>query len=452
MDVNYRSRFMIGVAIACLAGCGGTPREPAHAIAVAEIDAGGGHLAELERPPAKKLVDVDWGAIHVGSEPEALALWQKIAPTGEDWEAKLGEIPSDQDVTRELAAALLRGGNFTCVAPPTGTCAKPPIDVEPPAPTATFADPCLRRILALWAIDQLDEPDLPRVHDALRAIAAIPPPESQLVAAAIKAVPEADLDGRLEILSIAWRAGQRELVNGMVGVLDEPHLIEAATKLHSDGALEVLSAEGHRAVYLGAVTDELMATAARAQAMVDLTATADTLAPDVHTKLRGALKSPDCTVAAAAARALDQRGDHQWIPKRPHARTVDPMMRATCVLASYEAHQRNDEASLLPGFLPSRGLELVKVVYDPYNEVDADGDGDPHTERTIDLIPRDTAVLPELEDLVRALRHCTGTICRSDDREFRFTFKPGSGGELVLWRLEVADLPPCSNHQAIPHR
>ena len=108
------------------------------------------------------------------------------------------------------------------------------------------------------------------------------------------------------------------------------------------------------------------------------------------------------------------------------------MMRAMCVLASYENLQKADEASLLTR-LPDApaAWSWSQVAYDPYNEVDRDGDGDPHTERTIDLIDRDTAVLPEIEDLVRAMHHCTGTICKSDDREFRFSFKR-DGREMLL--------------------
>jgi len=52
-------------------------------------------------------------------------------------------------------------------------------------------------------------------------------------------------------------------------------------------------------------------------------------------------------------------------------------------------------------------------------------------------------VLPELEDLVRAMQHCTGTICVSDDHEFRFVWQR-SGGDTVLSRIELADRPPCA--------
>ena len=117
-----------------------------------------------------------------------------------------------------------------------------------------------------------------------------------------------------------------------------------------------------------------------------------------------------------------------------------------CVLASYEAGQNADEPSFLLGYVPKKGLELVTTTYDEYNETDTDGDGDPHTEKKAVLVPRDEVVLPELEDLIRAFFHCAGTVCRSEDREFRFTFK---GGDLLLTRLEVSERPPC-NKRANP--
>jgi hypothetical protein len=78
------------------------------------------------------------------------------------------------------------------------------------------------------------------------------------------------------------------------------------------------------------------------------------------------------------------------------------------------------------------------------NEVDSDGDGDPHTQRTVDLVPRDQVVLPELDELAAAMHHCAKTTCRapSSRLEFRFTFKPGGGG-LRLSRLELIEHPPC---------
>lgn len=434
-----------------LAACGGAPREASRPeVSVAPAPAPGRLTTDpdLNRPAPAKLLDIDWAAVKLQDEADVQALWRRIAPTGEDWEAKLDEIPGDGVIASKLALGLLRGGNVTCVpavaAAPRG-CVKPPVDIGSPSPTSTFDDPCLRRMIALWALEALDDEDLPAARDALRAIAAIPPPESQLVATALDALPEDDHAGRLELRAIAFRAGHRELVNAKIGHLDVPFLVEAATKHHIDGALEALSAETHRPVFLAAVTDAQMHGPARAQAMIELVAVADgdKLPKDLHAALVTATRSDDCNVAAAAARQLVKRGENKFGPSRPRAKSAPPMMRSLCVLASFESLQTADEPSYLLGYIPPRGLDLVKVTYDPYNDVDTDGDGDPHTERTATLVPRDEVMLPELEDLVRAMRSCTGTTCTSEEREFRFSFKPGAGGELMLSRLEVVERPPC---------
>lgn len=374
-------------------------------------------------------------------------MWTQIAPTGEDWDEKLLEIPAA--AARPLAISLLRAGNFACPppAPAPAACPGPAIDLDPPAHAATLADPCLRRMLALWALAQLEPADvgeIPGLRDALRGIAALPPPESQLVAAALAALPEADAAGRLELLGIAWRAGQRELVNGSLGGLDEAALIAAVRVHRIDGALEVLSATGHRAVYLAALTDDLLAPAARVLAARELIAglAADPLPAELRRALVTAAGAADCGVAAAAARALAEVGDRRFVPRRPRSRTPATMMRALCVLASYELAAPAEEPSLLAGFLPARGLERVNVSYDALSEADTDGDGDVHTETTAELVAPGDAVLPEVEDLVRAMRACRGTTCSSADRSYRFGLRPGAGG-LVLARLELVERPPC---------
>jgi len=470
--VGRNSTFTL-LTMICLTGCGGPlPQPPASPAPRAPSRPASETIAppdpDLHRPPPRQVLDLDWAKISLTNEAEATALWHRIAPTGADWEDKLEEIPAA--LARPLAIAVLHGGNFTCAKPPAGDCAKPIYDVAPPADTAGFDDPCLRRLLALWSLGQLEDDDLPGVKHALLGIAAIPPPESQLVAAAIHAIPEAAQDARLEILAIAWRAGQHELVDSAAGALDEAHLTTAVQKHHIAGALDILSADAHRAVYLAAVTDEALATRARTMAIGDLVALETKLAPDLVAALAAAVKSKDCTVAATAARALDQHGDHQFVPRRPRTANTGQLMRALCVLASYEALQHNDEASLLATYVPARGLERITITYDPVADDDPDGDGDPHTTHTADLIARNEAVLPELEDLVRAMAHCTGTICVSDDHEFHFVWtraelidsgpprskdrnhpaarvplagKP-SGGELWLTRIELADRPPCA--------
>lgn len=444
IDVVFRSRFTFAL-IACLAACGGTPREVAAPVVAKPKRESVGTKGKLETDPdlnpapKKKLLTIDWSKVSLASEADALALWAQIAPTGDDFNDKLEEIPGDGTISTQLAFALLHGGNFACKPLPQACNA--PLDLPDPLPTATFDHPCLRRVLALWAIAQLDDDDVNFVRDSLLAIAALPPPESQLVASAIKVIPETEQELLLQMLSTAYAAGNRELVNGSVSTLDEAHLITALTVHHIAGALELLSAEIHRPAYLAAIVDEKLAPNARANAIRELAASEEKLSKDAHAAIVKATRSPDCSVAAVASRVLVERGEKKFGPLRPASTKPAAMMRAMCVLASYEQLQNADEPSYLLGYIPRRGLERVTVTYDQYSDTDDDGDGDPHTVHEAVIVPRTDVVLPEVEDMTRAFAHCKGTVCQSDDREFRFTFK---GDQLT--RLEVVERPPCVAH------
>ena len=430
------------LAVILLAACSGSPAKPAPKPAPRpEVLVKKHDISELERPPAPKLLSIDWSTVKLASSADALALWARIAPTGLDWQDKLEELPDE--VERPLAIALIEGGNFTCMpAVKQQDCAPLQFDVKEPAHAAGFTDPCLRRMFAIWAIDKLDDTDLAKLRDPLRAIVQIPPPESELVAAVLATIPEDDHATRLEFLALAQRAGQAEVVAGAVGKLDEPNLIAAVTKHHIDSALEILSAEAHRAAYLAAVVDDQLAARTRMRAMLDLVATADKLAPDIKTALVKAAAAKDCGVAATAARTLQQFGDKRFVPVRPNARTPDKLMRALCVLASYEQQVGADEASLLASYVPKQGLDRITIAYDALSDVDDDGDGDVHTKAEATLVPKAQLVVPEIDDMTKAFRRCIGTVCRSDDREFRFSFK-SIGGQLLLSRLEIAERPPC---------
>ncbi|HEX5063163.1 MAG TPA: hypothetical protein VFV99_27495, partial [Kofleriaceae bacterium] len=199
--------------------------------------------------------------------------------------------------------------------------------------------------------------------------------------------------------------------------------------------------ESNRSVFLSAITDEQLDGRARVQAITELVAADDKLEKDARAAIVRATRSADCRVAAGAAQFLVRNGDKKFAPAKPHTGKPDAMMRALCVLASFEAGQRADEPSFLLGYVPKKGLELVTTTYDEYNDVDTDGDGDPRTEKTAVQVPRNEVTLPETEDMIRAFAHCKGTTCRSADREFRFVFK---GADLLLTRLEVAERPPCN--------
>jgi hypothetical protein len=392
---------------------------------------------DLNHAPAAKLLSIDWANVKLANDGDALALWKQIAPTGDDWQRRLDEVPST--LVKPLALALLREGNYACPTDPPRAC-NHQLVLAATNPDAGLTDPCVRRELAMWSIDQLDRDDLPAVKDALKKLVALPPPESQLVADALQLAEPGDQDLRLELLGIAWKAGQRELVNGQFGGFDEAHLLTAATKLHIDGAFDGLVAESQRAVFLQAVGDDQLQAATRAHVMAELLGDQDILDPDLKTALIAvATKSRDCDAAAAAAHELVGHDVAAYAPTRPRSGTTDAIVHGLCVLAAYEGHLRADQTSPFSSFLPARGLELVRVTYDPYSDVDTDGDGDPHTEHVSELVPRANAMVPEAGELELALQHCTKQLtCSSDDHDFKLTLKNG-----LLVRLEIVDRVPC---------
>lgn len=452
MDVSFRSRFSAFAAVAWLSACGGTPQGPTSAnrapVAQAKIPD-----PDLNPPPIKKLLAIDWARVALATDADALAVWAQIAPTGFDWESKLMEVP--EPAARRLAIALLRGGNFTCAKPaPPSDCAAPVFQVPEPAHAAGFRDPCLRRLLALWSIEQLGEADLIHVVDAYTAIAAIPPPESQLLVAMLRSVPESEQAWLVELIATASRAGHREVVTTGLSQLEPDSLVTALTRHHISGALDILPASAYRQAFFAALGDEAIPGPWRARALVELVDLVDgeKLPPDLQTALVKATSSKDCLFAAVAARALAQHGQPAYVPKRPQTRSPAAMMRALCVHASYEAlqsvselpqrHLEHSKVVFFDTFVPPRGLEIRRVAYDALSEEDLDGNGDPHTTVSLELQPRVALLLPEAAEIARAMKRCTGTTCTSDDFEFRFTFRP-HGGPLLLTRIDMIERPPC---------
>src|SRR4051812_6286692 len=49
---------------------------------------------DLNRPPPKKLLSIDWDKASLATDADALAVWAQIAPTGDNFELVLDEIPA----------------------------------------------------------------------------------------------------------------------------------------------------------------------------------------------------------------------------------------------------------------------------------------------------------------------------------------------------------------------
>lgn len=440
-------------ALLCLVACSGAP----HAVRVAEappapppldarpVDAVPELDPDLHREPRPKLLAIDWDHVHLGSDADALALWQQIAPTGGDWQDRMYEVPVA--LYKPLAVALLRQGNFACPRSEPGRCGTSVAAEGEPAIDATLDDPCLRRTLALWSLDQLEATDFAPIRDALRALVATPPPESQLVDTILeKDRANPDQDARLDLIARAWQAGQQAIAGDKLGDLDEAHFVAAVQKFHIGAALQVLDATADRAVYLGAIDDAKLDAPTRAQAIADLVdAAPSTLAPDLRAALFTAAKVADCEVAGTAARALVHY--HALGPPRPPA-----TMRTLCVVAGWEltpfsreSSALSDTPSPLGALVPAHGLEAAEVARDA-------SDPSAAPVREARLVPQqglafgalgeqlDGADVSPIGELLAAFARCKGATCTAPDYVFRFTLR---GGRLM--RLEMDDRPACSN-------
>jgi hypothetical protein len=166
----------------------------------------------------------------------------------------------------------------------------------------------------------------------------------------------------------------------------------------------------------------------------ELTDEVDSLPADLKHALIQATKSSDCELAGIAAHTLAGYHDASRSPTWPHTFKQAEMLRSLCVVATFERAQSPGDPSYLPGYIAPGGMTLTHEIYDPYV--------DPPDRRAVERVPARQAVLPDLDEMIAALKHCTGTPCRSLTREFQFGFTRGSGG-LLLSSIEVVDLPPC---------
>jgi hypothetical protein len=389
----------------------------------------------------------DWTGIAIANDSDAVAVWRRLVPVAQDWELRVSTIPDEH--VRAMATALLRAGNFAC-APVKTTVGCTYVDhtfVDPP-PTATLDDPCLRREIALWALDQLDPAGVAALVPTLTALARTPPPDDQLVDRVLEIVSEQPESTRLAILGAARAAGHSgDAVDMNVDGLSDAGMIAAARDHHIDGALTALDVSLAFPLYIAAIGDRKLRPETRRGAIVDLTAEIayDRVPRELEKALVAATADPSCAVAAAAAEALAGFGRTAYLPRRPRGRKVADAMRMVCVLAAGD-HQPSPR-----NLIATRGLTVVERNFDPDREFDTsvpddDGDGDPRTQRIIDVFPRsEVTELPYAEELEAAMERCTGTTCTvpATGVKFHFGFAPGPGGALALSRIERQEPSGC---------
>jgi len=393
-------------------------------------------------PPARPApaepdpLGIDWRTLDYRDDEHALAIWDRLGLTGDNWQDRLSRIPEGADALREaMAKAVLRQGNFACPSTEIRLdCDRVTRELVPLGRDATLADPCLRRELAFWALDQLDQESLQKELAAdLIAIAALPPPEEELNRAALARVDDEVL--RLQMLEAIERAGNETVADEGLGSLSASGIEAAALQLHIDGAVEVLDASESASVYGRAVLDPKLRRETRVRAAREL-GTALVAMPEsdparapTFADLQRATSDADCAVAGAAIGALaTARGrETSLVPRKPDRRAYQ---RAFC--AALHTGIDGDRAQ----FLGATGLVVQN---------DASGEDDPAIVRTIERVKlADLTELPFAAELMAALPGCTTDECRvpGTGTRLRLVWKR-AGKRMVLEKIERRETEGC---------
>ena len=294
------------------------------------------------------------------TKAEALALWQQLAPTGENYEDRLAAIPEDPAVRRPMAVALLEQGNFACEAVVKYEgCGQESVELGPIEPTAGLEQPCLRRRLALWALDQLTADDARALTEALVGLVELPEPEDELRTQAFAVAVD---DGqRLALLAAAKGKELHELAEAEAGkLITIAARVEALRDLHIDAAADGLDPVAHHDVLLAALVDTELASTTRRTIMSQL---AGDQAPAVTEALVDVVDDDDCGLAMEAAELLASRGDASHLPERPASTDAGAHLWALCMLA-HASDAARQEAQWLTWFGPER----VLFEHEHYNE------------------------------------------------------------------------------------
>ena len=311
-----------------------------------------------DRAPAADIEDVALKPPRTAAE--ALALWQQLAPSGENYEDRLAAIPEDEAVRRPMAVALLGQGNFECEAVVQYEgCGQESVELAPIEPTAGLDQPCLRRRLALWALDEITADDARTLTEALVGLVELPEPEDELREQAFAvAVDDAQ---RLALLAAAKGKDLDELAEAEAAKLTTISArIAALRDLHIDAAAQGLDPVAHRDVLLGALVDDELASDTRRAIMSDL---GGDPAPAVSQALVAVVDDDDCGLAMEAAELLASRGDASHLPVRPASTDAGEHLRALCMLA-HSSDTTRQEAQWLTWF----GPDPVLIEDEHYNE------------------------------------------------------------------------------------
>ncbi len=357
-------------------------------------------------------------------EAAALALWKKLAPTGANYEDKLASIPSDPAVRRPMALTLLAGGDFECKETVEySECGEDRLAWADFNLKSTFADPCLRRRLALWATGELQADDIAIAEQTLFAMLEMEDPEIELPLAALAALERGPEAIRLRAYKVAMAKGIEEK-NMSIDGLSEQGLIAAARDVGIDEAALALDRGRHLEVMAELVNDDhRMTEETRASLLSTL---AEVRSPASTEALKKRASGGSCALAMDAALALEQRGDGSFIPRRWIHADESAARFALCL--SMHDSDEGRARTLLASFVGAEGVRVTRVNKSEWEEVERRyRDAGPDDEEEPDAGPEVVHSLDEIDELVRETIEFENSDPEWNKRELSFTTAKDGG-------------------------
>jgi hypothetical protein len=339
---------------------------------------------------------------------DALALWKKLAPTGADYPAKLASIPDDEAVRGPMALALLAGGQFECTeVVEYEECGQERVEWKDLDPKWDFDNPCLRRRLVEWALDEIQGKDVDKVGAQLVAMAKLKLPEDELPQAVnLEVSTNSDVSEalRLDVYGALTESEREDLVD--VSGLSEEGLVTAAVNHGIDAAAVKLHEVRHMNELAELLNTGAMSDETRGQILERLSSIKEPVVTAAIAKLTG---DENCSLAMEAAEILAQRGDQSYLPRQRKGMSADEAEHVICMLMKDSDSTRGD--TRLAEFIHPDGVTVTEEIQDPW-EADA-GPDDPAEEKEEplraldDVKPRIEPVLDDTGGWERAEMHMT---------------------------------------------